>query len=457
MSTHPSPRFRDTTAPDAGGVSVLVAERIRYFDREGTLADDCAVVRDAIRGREPEITEAFWNHFNNCPGSHRRVAGAELVAMSASGIAYTIQKYSAPTDQKWADAACAHARLANLAGNDIALILSSFEAGHRATIEVLRQCSDDSRDVMKRGVSAIFRMAMLEAEIMSAAIAQLNAREVDKVRAERSEIFRTQIATEVTSASDLGVYLRGQASDASGATRGMLGKASEVAAAAEQSAVAMRDAAHTAAGLINAIEDVRNEVEIATEVAKRAATQAGEAVAVSETLSATAKSIESILGLIRDVAGQTNLLALNATIEAARAGDAGRGFAVVAQEVKNLANQTKSATDDIAAKINAIQAATQSTLATNSSIRDTVSEVLSSATRIRQAMEVQARTVTMITAAVDETALAADTMSTTIAAIRADTETVATEIDALETGFGSVTSKLGALRDASADYGRLVA
>jgi methyl-accepting chemotaxis protein len=173
-------------------------------------------------------------------------------------------------------------------------------------------------------------------------------------------------------------------------------------------------------------------------------------VKVSQALSSHVEAIESILGLIRDIAGQTNLLALNATIEAARAGDAGRGFAVVAQEVKSLASQTARATDDITAKISAITAATRQTVEANSSIQGTVEEVQTSADRIRQAMELQAQTVTMITAAVDETALAADSMSSTIAAIRSDTENVARDIDGVEQGFGRFSEQIGEFKSATA-------
>src|SRR3546814_11951019 len=102
----------------------------------------------------------------------------------------------------------------------------------------------------------------------------------------------------------------------------------------------MREAALTSAGLIRAIEDARTEVESAAEVAMRASNQAGDAVAMSTTLSEHAQSIESILSLIRDIAGQTNLLALNATLAAGRAGDAGRGFPAVAPDVQRLAQPT---------------------------------------------------------------------------------------------------------------------
>jgi methyl-accepting chemotaxis protein len=291
-------------------------------------------------------------------------------------------------------------------------------------------------------VTALQRLTSYETDIILAQVALLEANEAAEARGKDSEQFERRVADLVNSTGSQSTELTDRTRATAASARGMLGKTSEVAAAAEQSAVAMREAAQTAAGLIRAIEDARTEVEVAAGVATKAGDQADAAVKVSHALSGHVEAIESILGLIRDIAGQTNLLALNATIEAARAGDAGRGFAVVAQEVKSLAAQTARATDDITNKITAIQQATKQTVEANGSISATVEEVEASANRIRQAMEVQAQTVTMITAAVDETALAADSMSSTIAAIRSDTEQVAKDIDQVEQGFGKFQQQI---------------
>ena len=312
--------------------------------------------------------------------------------------------------------------------------------------DVIRQFEDRFKDRTEEKLAAIdiFNRALAFAEdIVLAQIALLEANAAADARGRQSEQFERRVAELVRASTDQSKTLTDRTRATAASTRGMLGKTSEVAAAAEQSAVAMREAAQTAAGLIRAIEDARSEVEVAADVATRAGDQASEAVKVSQALSSHVEAIESILSLIRDIAGQTNLLALNATIEAARAGDAGRGFAVVAQEVKSLASQTARATDDITAKITAIQQATKQTVEANGSIQSTVEEVQTSADRIRQAMELQAQTVTMITAAVDETALAADSMSSTIAAIRSDTENVAKDIDQVEQGFGRFADQIG--------------
>ncbi|MFM9978359.1 MAG: methyl-accepting chemotaxis protein [Sphingomonadaceae bacterium] len=444
-------------AVEPSAIKIPLAPRLADMDRDGQLTANSKLIADAIDGYELELGQLFWKHYNATPALKQQATGALLDHALAIGVEYSKRKFGDPTSQIWCDMARDFAWSTEAAGMTISAVLAALAVSTDRTVELLVDRYADDPMLLARAIGALNRINVLEADVMSAFMSDWRMHQNAGDRARHADVFRDKIAINVMEASALGTQLRGQASDTSDATRGMLGKASEVAAAAEQSATAMRDAAHTAAGLIRAIEEARSEVEIAADIATRAAVQAGDAVRVSSVLTDTAKSIESILGLIRDVAGQTNLLALNATIEAARAGDAGRGFAVVAQEVKSLANQTARATDDIAAKIAAIQSATRSTVDTNTAIRDTVAEVQASATRIRQAMDAQAQTVTMITAAVDETALAADTMSTTIASIRQDTEEVATEIDALEIGFDSVNAQLARLQDATGDYVKLVA
>ncbi|HEV2747173.1 MAG TPA: methyl-accepting chemotaxis protein [Allosphingosinicella sp.] len=427
---------------------VRIEDRAGLFDPDRSLGDLGREIWAVAGPDKDEVARAFAEQYLRSGGEPDDAAAVAAVARRLAP--YVERKFGDLTGQAWVDMAGEFAEAAAAAG-PLATVISGICAATAKLQDVLvRRVEDPVR--LARLVRAVTQATLLEVEIFSAHYDAIRTRIERESRSARGAEFNHEVLSAVERAASESSSLRAQAADASAAARGMLGKTSEVAAAAEQSAIAMREAAQTAAGLIQAIEDARSEVEVAADVATRAGGQASQAVQVSQALSAHVEAIESILGLIRDIAGQTNLLALNATIEAARAGDAGRGFAVVAQEVKSLASQTARATDDITAKITAIQQATRQTVDANGSIRDTVAEVQTSADRIRQAMEVQARTVTMITAAVDETALAADSMSSTIAAIRADTETVVSEIDEVERNFGQVDEQMARFTAATSDF-----
>jgi methyl-accepting chemotaxis protein len=426
-----------------------IALRLEFYNRGDALERDLRVVRERAADVVLAAIRDFW--VEALPTIIVDMTSANQPSIDdVTEIHY--RRFTFSIDRRWVLAvAKSGAKLLEF-GVPIPHVIHLRACLTQLLIKRIEENFADDPTFAQLACDALYRIGIYETEITLAQIGLIGRAEAALSRHSESHVFRGEVSDILSAVLDDSRQLRGQTVATSASARGMLGKASEVAAAAEQSAVAMREAAQTAAGLIRAIEDARGEVEIAAGVATRAAEQSAEAVNVSEALSDHAQAIESILGLIRDIAGQTNLLALNATIEAARAGDAGRGFAVVAQEVKSLANQTARATDDIAHKIAAIQAATRQTVDANGSIRNTVGEVQSSAHRIRQAMETQAQTVTMITAAVDETALAADSMSSTIAAIRADTENVAGEIDRLEIGFKSVDSQLSRLETTTSDF-----
>ena len=169
-----------------------------------------------------------------------------------------------------------------------------------------------------------------------------------------------------------------------------------LAATAEQTSSQASLVATATEQLSSSIQEISQQVTRSADIASVAVKDAERSNEMVQGLADAAEKIGQIIDLIKDVADQTNLLALNATIEAARAGDAGKGFAVVAAEVKNLANQTGKATEEISAQVSSIQGATQDTVGAIQGIGKTINEISEIATAISSAVEEQGAATTEV-------------------------------------------------------------
>ncbi len=195
------------------------------------------------------------------------------------------------------------------------------------------------------------------------------------------------------------------------------------------------------------ISEISTQVTKSTESSSHAVSEVNATSDRIQHLDEAAQKIGDVVNLITDIAEQTNLLALNATIEAARAGDAGKGFAVVASEVKNLANQTAKATEDISSQIANIQSATGDAVSAIGGIFEIMSQIDEISTVIASAVEEQNAATQEITrnvmSASDGTAKASQEMDE-MAKSALQTNTVST---GMLTSYADLQSKALSLQD----------
>ena len=211
--------------------------------------------------------------------------------------------------------------------------------------------------------------------------------------------------------------VQGQSQTMSATAEETTRQSSAVAAASEEASANVQTVAAASEELAASIAEIARQMNESMRAGQGAVDEAGKADTKVRGLAEAAQKIGDVVKLISDIASQTNLLALNATIEAARAGEAGKGFAVVASEVKNLANQTARATEEIGKLVGAIQGATSDTVGAIQSIGKTIGRISEISTAVASAVEEQRAATQEIARNVQEAARGTQEVSSNIAGV----------------------------------------
>lgn len=253
--------------------------------------------------------------------------------------------------------------------------------------------------------------------------------------------FDTNAAVAVSSLAAAATELSQTATDMSGVATRTSKQAVDIAAASNTTSSTVQSVASAAEEMSASVKEISQQVTQSVAIVNEATNQANNADATSKEMLEAARSISTVTELIENIASQINLLALNATIESARAGDAGKGFAVVASEVKNLANQTTKATEDIRQKLENLQ-----NMAKN--VADALVKLMSSVARVRDvsgniasAVEEQTAVTQEIASNMNSAASGVEKINSNIGEIERSTETTSAATNQILAASGMLSKQ----------------
>jgi methyl-accepting chemotaxis protein len=233
------------------------------------------------------------------------------------------------------------------------------------------------------------------------------------------------------------------------------GNMNSVSAAMEQASMNMTTVATAAEEMSATIHEIAQNSERAKNTTASAVSKAQAASGRVDELGTAAKEISAVTATITAISSQTNLLALNATIEAARAGEAGRGFAVVANEIKELAQQTAKATEDIRERITGIQSVTTQTVGDISDITGVIAEMNEIVGTIAAAVEEQSVTTRDIAENVGQASMGITEINSNVATSSSMTQSISSDIEKVRSASDEMTASSQTVQQSAMELSEL--
>ncbi|SDQ20162.1 HAMP domain-containing methyl-accepting chemotaxis protein [Pseudovibrio sp. Tun.PSC04-5.I4] len=324
---------------------------------------------------------------------------------------------------------------------------------------IMARLADGDTDVEIEGVNRKDEIGEMSRTVQ---VFRDNALERARLRTEQAEIVEkdaqkqreveTLISDFRSTASNLLTSVNNSMGEMGDTANTMVELAKGTSNQTERAAASSSDAANNvqmvsaaAEELSSSIEEIARQVSATASVVAKATEGAHLSNDRINDLAGATMKIGEVVGLIQAIAEQTNLLALNATIEAARAGEAGKGFAVVAAEVKELANQTSKATEEISSQISAIQSSTSDAVTSIEGISQTMDEVTEYTSAIATAVEQQGAATTEISRNVQEAAMGTSSANENMALVSEAVSETNTASSRVLTASSEVTENTRAL------------